>query len=444
MQRSRVVGQTSRKKTYKKKAVNAARAKSVRIAEPTAKVSGYGPYRRRKYQSSSSGIGRKIGGFIGEMGEKALTVAIPKILGFGDYAMPAFVPKQNTLMQSMVGNDPPVIQNSNVGVIVKHREYLGDVISGATSAFNVFGNYPINPGLDFTFPWLSSIAQNYQEWRPRGILFEFKSTSADSLNSTNTALGTVIMATQYDSSKGPSPFVNKQQMENHEFASSARQSCSMIHPIECAMDRNPLSVFYTRFGNEPSNFDIRNADLGIFSIATVGQQGANVNIGELWVTYEIEFLKPQLIAPLGQNLLSYKASNNTSISTAAYFGNLATLSVRAGSLLPITLTANQIQFPIQITEGSFYITYFVRGSSTAGITTPSFALTNCSIVQCWLLDTASVASTGAGDTSSNFVTSFIVNITGASAVIQFSSGVLPASITSMDIAINQWNSSIQT
>jgi hypothetical protein len=40
-----------------------------------------------------------------------------------------------------------------------------------------------------------------------GLVFEYKSMSADALNSVNTALGQVIMSVQYDAAN--LPFVNK-------------------------------------------------------------------------------------------------------------------------------------------------------------------------------------------------------------------------------------------
>jgi hypothetical protein len=39
------------------------------------------------------------------------------------------------------------------------------------------------------FPWLSNIAQNFESYKLRGLVFEFKSMSGDALTSTNTALG---------------------------------------------------------------------------------------------------------------------------------------------------------------------------------------------------------------------------------------------------------------
>lgn len=294
-------------------------------------------------------------------------------------------PKQNSLMEEMHAYGPPsVVNNSaNRSVIIRHREFIADIVTGAAGAFNL-QSFSINPGVATTFPWLSQVAANFQEWRPLGILFEFRSTSADSLNSTNTALGTVIIATDYDATDNVAQtFQNKQMMMNHEFSQSAKQSCSILHPIECSPEMNPYSVFHVRTGQEPANADLRLTDLGTLGIATVGQQGASVVIGELWITYEIEFLKPQGLTLIGAEVLAYKAFNNLLVNTSNYFGTLSNVSVRTGSLLQVTLSSNRITFPANMQSGSFLVVYSLNGASTAAVVPPSITPTNCAVPVIW-------------------------------------------------------------
>ena len=170
--------------------------------------------------------GALLGGVLGR-GAHALFKAIT---GFGDYRV-----EHNTPCS---GDEPPEIVNSaNRGsVIIRHREYLGDV--NATTAFTL-QQYPINPGNNFTFPWLSQVAESFEEYRLRGAIFEFKSLSSDAVlsSATSSALGSVIMATQYDVLD--EPFLNKMEMENYEFANSSKPSCTFYHPIECKKSLTP-------------------------------------------------------------------------------------------------------------------------------------------------------------------------------------------------------------
>lgn len=275
------------KKLAKGNATTVSRRRYSKRAPMSGRVRGYGAY--------TKDYGKRLGSVVGEGLQEALTQlnpigAIKKVIGFGDYVAPGFDVIENSLMS--MGNDPPEIFNAKDGrFIVRHREYLQDVITGAAGAFKVSA-YPIQPGLETTFPWLAQVAQAFGQYKMRGMIFEFKSSSADALSSTNTALGTVVMATEYNAALPL--FTDKQEMENHQYATSARQSSSIFHPIECARDASVSQQLYTRTGAVPAGEDPRLYDFGNFQIATVGQQAANVNIGELWVTYEIELLKPQI------------------------------------------------------------------------------------------------------------------------------------------------------
>jgi hypothetical protein len=195
----------------------------------------------------------------------------------------------------MNGHSIPMIKNTNTGVIIRHQESLTDI--GPSNKF-IQRTYSINPGLATTFPWLSMIAANYEQWKPRGILFMYKAMSANALTGTNTSLGTVVLATEYNAAD-TLPYETKSDMENQEFSNSAKPSKSIIHPIECSKYQNPMSILYTRPGQTPPNADVRLYDLGIFTIGTQGMQlqstGAEPigTIGELWISYEIEFFKPK-------------------------------------------------------------------------------------------------------------------------------------------------------
>lgn len=103
-------------------------------------------------------------------------------------------------------------------------------------------------------------------------MFHFRTFSADALNSTNTALGAVIAAVDYDSS---SPnFTSRQQMENSAFSMSAKPSESFNVPVECSPKQSfSGNKLYVRFGAVPSGSDPKTYDVGNFVIATTGVQG---------------------------------------------------------------------------------------------------------------------------------------------------------------------------
>lgn len=241
--------------------------------------------------------------------------AVGTLLGSGAYRM-------NTLADRITASDTglsvqvPYMHSSDDAFKLSHREYLRDISS--TTDFDIT-HYPINPGVASSFPWLSSIAGNFTEFRFTGLAYEFKSTSADALNSTNTALGTVIMSPKYNL-EAPD-FVSKMEMEAQMGAVSCKPAQSMVCLVECAPNENIFARQFIRTGEEVSTSLLY--DLGEMCLATVGSQ-AVATIGELWVTYEVELYKPKFGAgALLQNALWHKsyatgvASGTTVLGTSA-------------------------------------------------------------------------------------------------------------------------------
>lgn len=226
----------------------------------------------------AQGLGGKIGSYAHYIG---------KIFGSGDYITAADKVKYNVLVND---SQVPQFGSSKNIVHVKHREFLGDIITASVANTFQIQSFNINPGLVASFPWLSQVCgASFQQYRINGMVFEYRTMSADALNSTNTALGSVVMATDYDSADAA--FTTKAQMENTEFGVSCKPSQCMIHAIECARSQTSVSEQYVRAGAVPAGADIRLYDLGKFYIATSGFQGTNVNVGELWVSYDITFFK---------------------------------------------------------------------------------------------------------------------------------------------------------
>jgi hypothetical protein len=175
---------------------------------------------------------------------------------------------------------------------VCHREFIGPVYGSAN--FNTTP-YRIQPGLrgvGVLFPWASSVANCFTQYRLRGMILEYKTTSTN--YSSQVGLGSVMMSTQYDAEASPLP--SQIAVDNNEFTTSDAPSQSFIHPIECASGESAITVRYVQANNSSGGTDDqRFNDVGIFQISTIGQtDSAGLQIGELWASYDIEFLKPAL------------------------------------------------------------------------------------------------------------------------------------------------------
>ena len=381
--------------------------------------------------------GALLGGVLGR-GAHALFKAIT---GFGDYRV-----EHNTLM--LGGMSPPEIVNSaNRGsVIIRHREYLGDV--NATTAFTL-QQYPINPGQQLTFPWLSQVAESFEEYRLRGAIFEFKSLSSDAVlsSATSSALGSVIMATQYDVLD--EPFLNKMEMENYEFANSSKPSCTFYHPIECKKSLTPGGgELYVRNSAVPANADARLYDLGTFSIATVGMQADSGVAGELWCTFEVELLKPKFNSNWEGSADHFWLQG--SFGPIYPLGSLPPVLAPGSNLgCRVDPLAKAVFFPKGIRAGSkFLITWLSVGNSAVTITSPTVSPNNCTIIPYWSNGTYSImAAPAEGSTDPSFVQTFVITINENTGIddtwIAWASGTFGNGIYVKDLLIEQINDTLR-
>jgi hypothetical protein len=350
-------------KSVKKKVKKAAKKEAVREIK---KVLSKPKHRMRKQRvlHGKGGywgdVGKQLGGHLGGVADSI--VGIGKTLtGRGAYRV-----RGNSLLET---GGPPTIKNTKHTSTVRHREFLGDITG--SSSFNIL-QYPINPGVAVTFPWLCSIAAGYEQYRIDGMVFEFHSTSGTSVGSTNTALGTVIMATEYNSNLPA--FTNKMQMENHEYATTVCPDRSADHPIECARSRTVLDELYVRLNQSadargttttPTTYSPLLYDLGQFYIATYGMQAAAV-VGELWVSYEITFFKPTLATTISNGAITHyywDSSIGTAPVSGTFFKSLR--NKNTGVVLP---NVNGIAFP---TGRWLMAIQFTQSSSASTVNVPT-------------------------------------------------------------------------
>lgn len=424
------------KKKYRKKSSKSFQPAKGNSKQSNAYNSITGSLGKRIFKSKKAGkaVGNIINMASGGKAKKILGGLGSLISGRGDYQV-----TQNSIVG--VGTSVPQFSSGRI-CKVAHREYLQDVSSSV--AFSLLA-YHINPGMYRTFPWLSVLAVQFEEYRILGMVFQFKSTSANALSSTNTALGTIIMATQYNPLL-PN-FTSKMQMENYEYSTSCRPAEDMIHPIECARGTNPVSELYVRNGDIESNSDIRLYDVGTFQFATVGSQAAAV-VGELWVSYDVELIKPRMFGgQQGEAVYSshYSIPVAGITSGTAYFGSSlpSSTSYESGSNIALTFTNTTITFPDSLVSGQYLISLYYVGDNT--VLTNALVITttsHCLGVAVFKGSGAVKEQPAAGDTSTTQFITECISLTGASAVLTLSSGTLPANLTSMDLIITQFNAEI--
>jgi hypothetical protein len=309
--------------------------------------------------------GTALGSLVGMPGAggtvgTSLGAALSRWLGAGDYTV-----SKNSLVQK-AASSIPLMHNTGQTVVVRHKEFIATV--KGTSDFTVQHTFDINPGLRATFPWLSGVASNFQEYSIKGLVFHYIPTSGNAVSSTNAALGSVMIQTSYRATEAAP--ASKIEILNEYWSNEVVPSETMVHPLECDPAENPFQVHYVRSASTPAGDTQLMYDLGRTFVATQGMQGTN-DVGDIWVTYEVELKKPLISSSA---IGSYLYLNNfTSTTAATMFQNPN--ANPTGNLALAFASSNTITFPVG-TSGIFYvqvvpysITYF--GGSCSWHSAPS-------------------------------------------------------------------------
>jgi len=419
-------GNVAKRKRVRKRATQP-QVRAVR-PRPSANAPAVVAVEREREPSLPTSMGGRLGSYVGHGIQKV----VETVLGLGDYKV-----KQNSLVYGM---SPAEIQNYVLMgmTIYTHREFLGEVLSTVDFVNTV---YPLQPALLASFPWLSTSAACFEQWKPLGIIYELKSTSSDAVlsSATSSALGMWGIAADYNALAPP--YATLTEFLNSEFAESSKPSCDVYHLVECKPSRTTLTEMYTRTG-VLSTGDIRFNDLCNIQVATQGQQANGGSLGQLWVTYQIGFLKPQI-----PNFADFSVlTDHFQLGTVTNAAPLGTTSLLVeGSSLSSTISddGTTLLFPPLLPSGTFLVVYDVLGTDAVALSFAEPAFTNCDFDAFWLGDgAANVGNTGT--TSNLALQCFIVTLSAFNASFSMAVTTLPAIPLEGDLWICQINTGILT
>lgn len=383
--------------TYRKRTATTRRRPARRAAttarRPANRAAAQGGSLGRTLLSTGGGL---LGGALGSaLGSPSIGATVGRAIGDGAatiLGMGAYEIKENSLLTSPT---VPVMHDVGNSVRIKHREYIGDVVSSGTANTFKCVQYHLNPGLSSTFPWLSSIANAFEQYELMGYAIEYKSASGDALNSVNTALGSILMAANYRAS-APA-FTDKQQMLNSQWAVECKPSVNALLPIECAKGENPFSVMYVRSGEVDAGEDIKMFDPCTINIASSGMQGTNVVLGEIWATYDILLKKPISEQVAGFTLKSaHYESVPPTRPAATNAAPLTGMSEHGDEIGLAILNGDTIRFPAN-SAGKYLITFYIEGDLTQ-VFAPTIVPTNATLLTIFATE-SSFDNTGMVSTS---------------------------------------------
>lgn len=297
----------------------------------------------------------------------------------------------------------PVFNGATNGIRIQHCEYIGpwSYPAGVDAGFSVSSGISLQPGLLSSYPWLSSLAINFEQYKIHKMRIVVRS-----IVPTSTA-GATYVCIDYDSAD--SAPITKTQFMNNGSASSG----SVWETI--TLDYNPpssnfVNQRYIRNGNLASNLDIKTYDSGTVYLAVDGSSlgsGAHT-LGDIFFEYDVSLVVPILnpnVAPGFALQIAASASAGGFYATAPYTSlgtNLAYIENGATNEAYVYFTQ----------QGRWLVNYLLIGTSTSA--PAAISVTEVS---------------GSGDISSASWTALpATGVAGASQMISFIATVTDTSV----------------
>ena len=313
------------------------------------------PIMREALANGGAAIGGLSGMSGGSVFGRELGRKLSKIVGSGDYQTNTSV---NSLIQPPGGAASASFGDDGMTIRLRKREFIADMLAPPTVGAFFNTPYSINAGSRETFPFLSQIASNFEEYCFDGLVFEFISSASP--YTAGTALGTVVAAMQYNAASPD--FSNKYTMENSAAAISTRIDKNLMYGVECAKGSNAQNCYYVRNGISP--LPLTTTDLGKFELAFAPATSisANTVLGELWVTYDVVLKRPVL----QPSRWGYYHFVRGGVSTAGPYGSSGFTSVASNGISYWSLSTNTtLPFNDAVIGDVWQYTYSLNGTVAA-------------------------------------------------------------------------------
>lgn len=232
-------------------------------------------------------------------------------------------PTAMTVRQSNVANKPQY-KSSKTGVIITHSELISGLFvgTGAPTAYSAI-KLVINPGKFSTFPWLATIATNYDKYIFRKLKFIYMPLVATSVS------GRVGLAYDYDSSDAvPGNRADFFSMTKHSEA-------AIWAPLALDVPLDNLE----RFTNTHTLTDSKLIDVGsVVYMSDASSATASSVVGDILCEYEVELRRPQSPSYVTQSL-SFTTGYITGLDLSQYIKGPAVATFTAFAITGIKLSA---------------------------------------------------------------------------------------------------------
>lgn len=265
--------------------------------------------------------------------------------------------KRSRTSMTKYNTSDPVMDTSGSGVVVKHKEFMG--IVPACPANKTFSSnaHSLNPSNVNLFPWLSQIAQQYEQYRFKKLKFTFSSTCRNATATESLTTGTIAIACQYNPDSPAYSSLDEimcAQGVRHTTITT-QKDLSFYCNTNMATINGPA---IRAVGTPPSSSTMDNVryNLGDISIAVADTPSgfAGESIGQMFVEYEIELSVPRKFASSGYTIRQHRWGF-TAITHSTYDDYTPVVENGGAILGTFTSVLNGTTYPTHDPN-----TYFIR------------------------------------------------------------------------------------
>jgi len=422
-------------------------------------------------KGTMSNIGRSVGSSYGaaDFGA-AVGQQVANITGVGAYGATykkTSKPRSRSIMNKATSYSP-IVKSSGDGenLTISNTEYVMDLYAGATGTPTDFDidEFSLNPGLDVEagglFAWLPNLANAYSQYTFKQCVISYRSKSGNATGA-DTSLGSVFMSSNYVSTDNAPR--SKGDMLNSQYAVSAPPDKNVNFPIECRSSNKTLKMNQIRTGALKSDQNEDMFDFAKVFIATQGLQTTGQLLGEIWISYTVEFSKKRKndrsdLIRTANYRQAYTAGQGP---TGAYPLGLTdtypatALQPSPNNALELVIRApnlagsQTVAFPEFLASGVYLFTLKYRCAALSALTwtSPTLSIANGALYNCLYPPTSVGGQVSAvNDNYQTTPTSYtvgwtwVINITGKNCVVTVSNtGILDSDITAMQLMVTEIN-----
>lgn len=250
----------------------------------------------------------------------------------------------------------PKVRTTSRECFITHREYVQDIIVPGGGMFDIIVDQPINPGNATLFPWLSSIANNYETYSFDKLDFIFEPQSSTGQG------GTIMIAVDYDAvDLAP---VSKTAMMNYKGAVQSPPWFACVYHCEPSDLHKYKQYYMTQSATTPTTTDEKTYFVGNIYLAA-NTAGTPEEVGGFYIEYTVRLFTPQVnnITPNASLIDSITVATDQTSYAPRYKGGTLDIMYDWGDLFQAT-PGNSMDIIIP-RPGSYLVTLVVQSTSGA-------------------------------------------------------------------------------